>query len=409
MKSVPKFCTTVAHQKSILRSLLRRSRMVALSGAFALSSIAGSAVLVQPLRAQAPAAQGLDGTWQGTLHAQKDLRTVVKILKAPDGTLKSVFYSIDQGGRGIPIKQTTFKDGEVTLNVEVIDGVFTGKMSPDGTTIKGEWKQGDKPLPLILLRATQESAWAIPEPPPRMDPMKADADPAFEIATIKLSDPDAKGKGFGGPPGKFLTRNTTLDDLIMYAYGVHTKQIVGGPDWLETQKFDIEAKPDTPGAASDKQNRTMMRKLLASRFALKSHDEKRELSAFVLTVAKGGPKLEKSEDDPASPSTFLFRGLGNLVFRNISMPDFASWMQTVLDRPMVDHTGLDGRYQGILKWNPDETQFAIFGPPPHPSTAPDAPPDLYRAIQEQIGLKIDAAKTPVAVMVIDHVEKPSDN
>lgn len=362
-------------------------------------------------QAAAPAAAktNIDDTWQGTLHVQNDLRLVIKIEKKPDATLKSTFYSIDQGGRPLPIKQTTFSNGELRLVVDIIDGVYTGTMAPDGTSIKGDWKQGPNSNPLILARATPATAWAIPEPPPKVAPMAADADPSFEVATIKPSAPDARGKGFGGPPGRFLTRNTTLDDLIMYAYGVHTKQIASGPDWLETAKFDIEAKPDTPGQASDKQNRLMMRKLLVSRFGLKFHEEKRELSAFVLTVAKGGPKLEKSEDDPGTPITFAFRNLGNLIFRNITMPDFASWMQTVLDRPVVDHTKLEGRFQGTLKWNPDETQFAIFGPPPHPSTEADAPPELYKAIQEQIGLKLDAEKTPVDVMVLDHVEKPSEN
>jgi uncharacterized protein (TIGR03435 family) len=366
--------------------------------------------MVVPASAQAPAKNNIDDTWQGTLQTeQRALRIVVKITKGPDGVLKSDFYSIDQGGRPIPIKQPTFTNGELRLNAEMIDGVYTGTMSADGTTIKGEWKQGDKPLPLILTRATPSTAWAIPEPPPKVEPMKADADPSFEVATIKPSDPNQQGKGFGGPPGRFRTRNTTLDDLVMYAYGVHTKQIAGGPDWLETQKFDIEGKPDTPGAASDRQNRLMMRKLLVSRFGLKFHQEKRDLSAFVLTVAKGGPKMEKSEDDPNAPAAFFFRALGNLTFRNITMPDFASWMQTVLDRPVVDHTELAGRFQGVLKWNPDETQFAIFGPPPHPSTAADAPPELSTAIQEQIGLKLTAAKTQVDVMVLDHVEKPSEN
>ncbi len=359
--------------------------------------------------AQAPAKSSIDDTWQGTLSVGAGLRLVLKIIKGPDGNLKSTFYSIDQGGPEIPVQTTSFGDRVLKLNVQAIGGVFTGTLSQDGQSIKGDWKQGDNPLPLVLTRATPETAWTIPEPPPKMAPMKPDADPSFEVATIKPSKPDAQGKGFGGPPGRFLTRNTTMDDLIMYAYAVHTKQVLGGPDWLGTEKFDIEAKPDIPGAATDKQNRLMMRKLLAARFALKYHEEKRDLPAFVMTLGKNGPKLEKSDDDPNTPSTFVFHGLGDLLFRNITMPDFASWMQTVLDRPVVDHTGLGGRFQGVLKWNPDETQFAVFGPPPHPSTAADAPPDLYIAIQQQIGLRLEAAKTPVDVMVLDHIEKPSEN
>ena len=278
--------------------------------------------------------------------------------------------------------------------------MFTGKLSPDGGTIARECKQGDHSLPLTFARATPATAWTIPEPPPRVEPMRADADPSFEVATIKLSDPNAPSEGFGGPPGRFNTPETrrwTISSCLPKA--VHTKQIAGGPDWSSTQKFDIEAKPDTPGAANDKQNHVMMQKLLKARFGFSFHQDKRDLAAFVLPVAKSGSKLEKSEEAPETPSSFFFRGLGKLVFRNITMPSFASWMQTVLDRPVVDHTQLSGRFQGILKWNPDETQFAIFGPPPHPSTAPDAPPDLYHAIQEQLGLRLNPERTSVDVMV----------
>lgn len=362
------------------------------------------------LRAQAVATKtNIDDTWQGTLHVQRDLRVVMKITKAPDGKLTALFYSIDQGGQPLPVKTATFGGGVLTLGVEIIDGGYTAKLSPDGTTLTGEWKQGDKTNPLILLRATPETAWTIPEPPKRLPPMAADADPGYEIATIKMSPPDQKGKGFGGPPGQFLTRNTTVNDLMMYAYKVHTKQIASGPTWMDSEKFDIQAKFDTPGQPSDAQSRRMMQKLLVSRFGLKFHEEKREIAALVLTVAKGGPKLEKSTEDEHAQTGFGFPQLGHLVFRNITMPDFASWMQTVLDRPVVDHTQLEGRFEGKLVWNPDETQFAVFGPPPAPSTAPDAPPPLYRAIQEQIGLKLDPQKTAVTVMVVDHVEKPSDN
>lgn len=361
--------------------------------------------------AQAPAKSGIDDTWQGTLHVGKDLRLVLKISKAPDGSLKTSFYSIDQGGQAIPVKTTTFVDGELKLDVDDIGGTYDGKISPDNNTIPGEWKQGDKPLPLILVRATPESAWEIPEPPPKMKPMAKDADPSFEVATIKLTPPDFQGKGFGGPPGHFGTRGTTLNDLLMFAYNVHTRQIANGPDWLGTEKFDIEGKSDTPGAPTDTQERTMMKKLLVSRFGLKFHVEKREMSAYVLTVAKGGPspKMTKSTVDPTDNSSFYFTKLGRLTIRNITMDDFSHWMQTVLDRPVIDRTNLPGHFDGKLNWTPDETQFAVFGAHITPTEEADAPPDLYKAIQEQLGLKLESMKVPVDVLVLDHVEKPSEN
>jgi uncharacterized protein (TIGR03435 family) len=361
--------------------------------------------------AQAPAKQNPDDTWQGTLHVQKDLRTVLKITKAPDGTLKSLFYSIDQGGQPIAIKETAFQNGELKLNVEAIDGTYTGKMSPDGTTITGEWKQGDQAHPLILVRATPETAWAIPEPPPKIPPMAADADPSFEVATIKPTDPAFKGKGFGGPPRRFGTRGTTLNDIIMFVYGVNTKQIVGAPAWADTDRFDITTgQPDVPGAPNETQVRSMMRKLLESRFGLKFHKDKKEMSAYVLAVAKDGPKLTKSEADPNTPHAFFFTKLGNLTVRNATMEDVAQGLQgAVFDRPVVDHTGIQGHWDFLLKWTPDETQFQVFGVKIVPNEAADAPPPIFTAIQEQIGLKLDAAKTMVDVMVLDHVEKPSEN
>ncbi|MEZ2348835.1 TIGR03435 family protein [Terriglobus sp. RCC_193] len=351
-------------------------------------------------------------TWQGTLHVGRDLRTVVKISKTADGKLKAQFYSIDQNPRPIDITDTIFHDGELTLKVDAIGGVYTGKMAPDGSTITGEWKQGDKPLPLILARTTKETAWAIPEPPKPVPPMAADADPTWDVATVKPAPPDERGKGFGGPPRHFGTRNTTLNDLVMFAYHVNTKQIINGPAWMESDKFDITTgEPNLPGSPSDEQVSSMMRKLLADRFGLKFHKDHREMSAYVLTVAKGGPKLTASHSDPHEGSSFYFPGkLGNLVFRNQTMDNFAIWMQNgVFDRPVVNRTGIPGRFDGTLKWTPDETQFQIFGVKIVPDESADAPPPITPAMEQQMGLKLSAEKTSVEVMVLDHVEKPGDN
>ena len=394
-----------------LRSGRRRSRALLLG----VMLFAVPALVIFPCNlshAQAAAAKsGIDDTWQGTLHAGKDLRTVLKITKAPDGSLKSMFYSIDQGGQPLPVKTTTFQAGELKLNIEAIDGTYVGKMSADGTTITGEWKQGDRPLPLILVRATADTAWTIPEPPPKIPQMDAKADPSFDVATIKPSDPASQGKGFGGAPRKFTTRNTTLNDLIMFTYDLNSKQIIGGPAWMETDKFDITTgQPDVPGAPSPAQVKVMMRKLLETRFGMKFHMEKREMSAYVLSVAKTGPKMTKSEADPNTPGAFFFTKLGNLTVRNQSMGDVAHGFQgAVFDRPVVDHTGLEGHWDFSLKWTPDDTQFAVFNVKIVPSDAADAPPPIFTAIQEQIGLKLEAGKPQVDVMVLDHVEKPSEN
>jgi len=359
-------------------------------------------------------AKGFEGTWQGTLHAGQDLRIVTKISKADAGGYKAVFYSIDQGGQPLPIDKVAVDGSSITLTLNLISGKYEGKLSADGKTIAGTWTQGPNPLALPLARATPETEWSIPTPPPPVPPMAADANPSFEVATIKPSKPGAQGKGFGFQAGHFRTINTDLNDLIAFAYGRHPKQIVDAPEWFGTDLFDIEAKPDAEGRPNQKQMATMVQKLLEDRFALKFHHDKRELPVYVVSVASGGPKLTKSPSGPNDPMAFFFRGLGDLTVRNQSMDDFATWMQNgVMDRPVVNQTGLDGKYDFQLKWTPDDSQFAAFrgvgAVVPPAKDDPTAPPALYTAITEQLGLKMGPGKVAVDVLVIDHAEKPSAN
>jgi uncharacterized protein (TIGR03435 family) len=178
-------------------------------------------------------------------------------------------------------------------------------------------------------------------------------------------------------------------------------------------KFDVDGKPDGEGAPSDTQWRGMMQKLIADRFKFTFHRDKKELSVYVLSVAKGGPKLTKSDGDPNGLPGLFFRGkLGDLGVRNATMGDFTSMILqgAVLDRPVLDQTAITGRYDFTLLWTPDDSQFSGMGakiPPPTDNAA--APPNLYTAIQEQIGLKLDATQAPAEVFIVDHVEKPSAN
>lgn len=363
-------------------------------------------------QAQQTSKTGVEDTWQGTLHVpQRDLRIVMKITPGDGGSLKAVMYSIDQGGQGIPASSISFQGGELKFAIQMIDGTYDGKMSSDGKSISGTWTQGPNPLPLVFERATPETAWAIPEPPPRIPPMAADADPNFEVATIKPSKPDEPGKAFLWRGGQFITVNTTVNDLIKFAYGVQEKQIIGGPDWLSSQKFDIAGKPDVPGTPSSDQLKGMAQKLLADRFQLKFHRDKKELSAYVLTVAKSGNKMKQDTGNPKGLPGLFFRQLGVLTVQNATMKDFTGLMESaVLDRPVVDQTGLQGRWDFILKWTPDESQFGGMGiKVPPPTDAADAPPPLFTAIQDQIGLKLEAEKASVEVLVLDHVEQPSAN
>jgi uncharacterized protein (TIGR03435 family) len=367
------------------------------------------------LRAQAKTenpAQNIADTWQGTLHPGRDLRIVVKISKADDGGYKSVFYVIDQNGDEHPATKTTL-DGSNLKMILPMGGTYEGKLSGDGKTITGTWTIGP-PLPLTLTRATPETEWTIPPPEPKLPPMDANANPSFEVATVKPSAPNKPGKLFGFRGGHFITLNTNVNDLIAFAYGLHAKQIIDAPPWFGIDLYDIEGKPDTEGRPNNKQMGIMVQKLLAERFKLTFHHDKRELSVYVITVATGGPKMTKSTAAPNDPSGFQFRGLGDLIVRNLNMTDFATWMQSgVMDKPVVDQTELTDRYDFQLKWTPDDSQFAQFrgtgAKIPPPSDDPNAPPSLYTAIQEQLGLKMGPAKAPDDVIVIDHAEKPSEN
>ena len=370
-------------------------------------------VTLAALSANALLAQDLTGTWQGTLSLPngRELRTVIKLSKADGGALRGQMFSIDQGGQAIPVNPVTLQGTTVKMSMPGIGGSYEGKFEADGDSITGSWKQGPEPLALNLKRANAETAWAIPEPPPPPKPMAADAKAEFEVATIKPATPDRPGKAFMVRQRQFSTINTTLSDLITFAYGIHAKQITGGPAWMESEKFDLAAQPAGEGQPNDRQWKAMVQKLLTDRFKLTFHREKKELAVYAITVAKGGPKLTKSEGDPNGLPGLFFRGLGNLPAINATMTDFAGVMQgAVLDRPVVDQSGLTGRWDFTLTWTPDEFQFggaAARMPPPANNGA--APPDLFTAFQEQLGLKLESTKAPAEVLVIDSVSKPTEN
>ncbi len=368
------------------------------------------------LQAQAPASKGIEGTWQGTLHVpQRDLRTVLKVSRGADGSLAGTMYSIDQGGEALKASSISFQDGTLKYAMQMLDLTYEEKLSADGKSITGTVTQGEHPLPLVFERATPETAWAIPEAPKPTLPMPADAKPVFDVLTIKPSPPEQQGKLFSvRPGGQFVTVNTTLLDLIKFAYGVQDKQVLNLPDWASSQKYDFNGKPDIPGMPNGDQLRNLVKQALADRFHLKFHEDKKEMPAYVLSVAKGGEKMQKSPADAGALPGLFFRGLGVLTVTNATMEDFCHLMQeAVLDRPVVDQTELQGRYNFLLKWTPDESQFGGMGikvPPPSDTPAADAPPPLYTAITEQIGLRLESmSKAPVQVLVVDQVDHPSAN
>jgi len=181
--------------------------------------------------------------------------------------------------------------------------------------------------------------------------------------------------------------NVTLKRCILGAFGMGPNQILGGPDWLDADRFQIVAKAEQP--VGDGVLMAMLQTLLAERFKLAIHRETRTVQAFVLEVAKNGPKLAKAGDGEATTRN----GHGLIDAGTITMDRFAQVLARQMDLPVVNHTGLEGIFNLKLEWSPEmEGGLSIF-----------------TAIQEQLGLRLRSQKTPVEVLVIDHAEKPSGN
>jgi len=227
---------------------------------------------------------------------------------------------------------------------------------------------------------------------------------AFEVASIKPSPPDATDRSLSTKRGgRLSTSNATVKQLVYFAYGVMPFQVSGGPDWVGSDGFDIEAKPADPNAPKE-QIRQMAQKLLADRFRLKVHTETRELPVYALVVGKHGTKL--LEDRSESPEVGMSNLRGEMRAAKASMPMFAGSLSRALQRQVVDQTGLKGAYSFTLRFLPDQK---LAGQEEEGARANSEGASLFTALQEQLGLKLESTKGPVEILVIDRVERPSGN
>jgi uncharacterized protein (TIGR03435 family) len=237
----------------------------------------------------------------------------------------------------------------------------------------------------------------------------------FEVATIKPAVSDQKGAYIKmQSTHRFYVKYYTLKSIIAAAYNITPRAVSGGPAWVDSDRYDILA--GTPGEVQPNpdEQMSMLRKLLADRFKLTFHREEKEFSIYALTVAKNGPKLKESTAPPdklADLISVVFPDRVLLPARNTTTAQFASQFTNrgVLDRPVVDRTGLSGKYDFDLEWADDETQFG--GQLRKRASTDDGPdkPDLFAAVQQQLGLRLDATKGPIEVLVIDNVARPSEN
>lgn len=226
----------------------------------------------------------------------------------------------------------------------------------------------------------------------------------FEVASVKPSNQDSQGGIIKPLPGgqTYVATNMPVKVMIKLMFHLNDRQISGGPGWLDKDLFDIEAKADRPRTIDELH--VMFQNLLIDRFNLQFHKEMRTLPAFELLVDKSGPKLTENHspenfDIPVRPT-----GFGKMEATHCSMSYFSWLLSQRLDKPVIDQTGLTRFYDFKLEWTPE--------PPPGVDAA-SLPatngPDIYTALREQLGLKLESRKGPVEVMVIDHIEKPSAN
>jgi uncharacterized protein (TIGR03435 family) len=238
------------------------------------------------------------------------------------------------------------------------------------------------------------SAHAQQQPAPRVE---------FEVVSLKPGDPASLGSSLGSssgtPAGRLVMRNTTLKNLVMSAYRLNLNEyeIAGGPTWMDSAKFNIDAK--LPADAPQGQIPLMMQTMLADRFKLESHRETRTLREYALVVAKGGPKFGKPNESDhkgvvTSQSDNQITGWGR------PLSDLARMLIGAVGAPVVDQTGLKGQYDFDLKFAP------LLGAS---RGSDDALPDVFAVLQGQLGLKLEAIKGPVELLVIDRAEKPTEN
>jgi bla regulator protein BlaR1 len=243
--------------------------------------------------------------------------------------------------------------------------------------------------------------------------------PSFEVASVKPSRPDGNGVRLGlDLPRSFTTRNATVEMLIESVYNLQTdNQLSGAPSWINSTKYDIDARIEhsqadelqrLPPDEVENLVKSMVRSLLADRFKLRVSHVTKQLPVYALVIAEGGPKLNPPAD-PTGGSRIGRMARGQFSGTNASMRNLVNELAPEVGRTVIDKTGLTGKYDWTLRWTPmligrEQSQPGIDAAPPDVFESP-----LFTAVQEQLGLKLEPQEAPVEILVIGHVERPSDN
>jgi bla regulator protein blaR1 len=253
--------------------------------------------------------------------------------------------------------------------------------------------------------------------------------PSFEVASIKPNNSGDNRVMFRNTGGGRLTiAGATARMLIQQAYRIRDFQLSGGPGWISSDRFDVEAKAENVTDMTPERMPLLLQSLLEERFRLKTHTETKQLPTYELVVAKDGAKLKSVPEPPRPapgtppgpppapggpmpPGSFRM-GRGEMIASAIPLENFVLTLSQVLGRKVVDKTGLTGFFDIRLQWTPDPGQnTGPFGPMPGgpPPPADPAGPSIFTALQEQLGLRLESSKGPVEVVVIDSIDKPSEN
>jgi uncharacterized protein (TIGR03435 family) len=230
----------------------------------------------------------------------------------------------------------------------------------------------------------------------------------FEVASIKPSDPNSRGMRMRSDRGRFTGSGLTVEFLIQSAYEVRNFQIQGAPGWIKTERYDIAAKG---GDEKEDDVAPMLQSLLANRFHMAFHRATKELPVYSLVVAKGGPKMKEntSADDAPENGPRMSVGRGRFSAQKFKIEGLVTSLSQQLGRKVIDKTELTGSYDFKLEWTPDEAQPGMPKEQPGTIQIENSGPSIFTALQEQLGLKLESAKGPVDILVIDRVEQPTEN
>lgn len=220
---------------------------------------------------------------------------------------------------------------------------------------------------------------------------------SFDVVSIRPNTTGAGRSSERTNSGHVMAENITPSSMIQQAFGVRASQIEGAPGWIETDKYDLQATTGTTKDLNDVELRPYWESLLSTRFRMKYRRETKEMQIYSLGVAKGGPKLtENTSGGDTSTNISNNAQRSSVTSTHISMPNFAALLGKRLDRNVLDKTGLTGSYDVKLEWSPDLSEDTGSA-------------SIFTALQDQLGLKLESGKGPVEIIVIDSLERPTEN